>query len=137
IASSGRAAAATPPAPSSLAPANGASVTVPFTISWGAVSDPSGIAGYNWQVSASSAFTNVLLQNSTTGSVTQDTVSGLPDGTYFWRVDAVSNAFVTGPFSAAQSFTVTAAGPGEPGTPTLAPTQAYSTFHPYESITFN
>jgi hypothetical protein len=136
IAAGGHAAAAGPPAPTSLAPANGASVTVPFTISWAAVSDPSGILGYNWQVSSSSTFTTVALQNSTNG-LTQDTVSGLPDGTYFWRVDAVNNAFVTGAFSAAQSFTVTAAGPGEPGTATLSPTQAYSTFHPFESITFN
>jgi hypothetical protein len=137
VAASGHAAAAGPPAPTSLAPADGASVTVPFTISWAAVSDPSGVLGYNWQVSSSSTFTTVALQNSTNAGITQDTVSGLPDGTYFWRVDAVNNAFVTGAWSAAQSFTVTAAGPGEPGSPTLSPTQAYSTFHPFESITFN
>jgi hypothetical protein len=135
IATSGRAAAQGPPAPTPIAPANGASVTVPFTISWSAVSDPSGLLGYNWQVSSSSTFTSVALQNSTNG-LTQDTVSGLPNGVYFWRVDAVSGAFVTGAWSAAQSFNVTGAA-GEPGAPTLAPTQAYSTFHPFESITFN
>jgi hypothetical protein len=135
VAAASHAAAAGPPAPTSLAPANGASVTVPFTITWAAVSDPSGILGYNWQVSSSSTFASVVLQNSTNGQ-TLDTVSGLPDGTYFWHVDAVSNAFVTGAWSAAQSFTVTAAGPGEPGQPTLSPTQGYSTFHPFESITF-
>src|SRR5450432_4581688 len=136
VAATGHAAAAAPPAPTSLSPADGANVTVPFTISWAPVSDPSGILGYNWQVSSSSSFTIVVLQNSTNG-LTQDTVSGLPNGTYFWRVDAVNNAFVTGAWSPGQSFIVTAAGPGEPGSPTLAPTQAYSTFHPFESITFN
>jgi len=136
VAATGHAAAAAPPAPTSLSPADGANVTVPFTISWASVSDPSGILGYNWQVSSSSSFTIVVLQNSTNG-LTQDTVSGLPNGTYFWRVDAVNNAFVTGAWSPGQSFIVTAAGPGEPGSPTLAPTQAYSTFHPFESITFN
>jgi hypothetical protein len=129
-------AAAGPPAPTSLAPANGASVTVPFTISWAPVSDPTGIVAYNWQVGSSASFAVIVLQNSTNGA-TQDTVSGLPDGTYFWRVDAVNGAFVTSAFSQAQSFTVTAAGPGEPGQPTLSPTKAYSTFHPFETITFN
>ena len=36
-----------PSAPSLLAPASGASVTVPFTISWSAVSSPNGILAYN------------------------------------------------------------------------------------------
>src|SRR5712692_513097 len=136
VAAGGRAAAAVPPAPTPLAPAFGANVLVPFTISWSAVSDPSGIVAYNWQVSSSSTFTPVILQNSTNGQ-TQDTVSGLPNGTYFWRVQAVNGAFVQGAWSQARSFTVTGAGPGEPGTPTLGPTQGYSTFHPYETITFN
>src|SRR2546422_8398482 len=49
VAAGGRAAAAVPPAPTPLAPAFGANVLVPFTISWSAVSDPSGIVAYNWQ----------------------------------------------------------------------------------------
>src|SRR5207302_2439748 len=71
-----------PAAPTPLAPVNGASVTVPFTASWSAVSDPSGIIAYNWQVSPSSTFAPVILQNSTSGQ-TQATVSGLANGTYF------------------------------------------------------
>src|SRR5205814_9423597 len=31
----------------------------------------------------------------------------------------------------------TGAGPGSPGTPALGPTKGYTTFHPYEVITFN
>src|SRR5215204_3643648 len=45
-----------PPAPALLGPANGAQVTVPFTIAWAAVTDPAGIVAYNWQVSPSSSF---------------------------------------------------------------------------------
>src|SRR2546423_6458554 len=68
---------------------------------------------------------------------TQDTVSGLANGTYFWRVQAVNSALVQGAWSQARSFTVTGSGPGAPGTPTLSPTKAYSTFHPMEVMTFN
>ena len=132
----GRAAVAAPPAPSPISPADGSIVTQPFIISWTAVSDPSGIAAYNWQVSSSSAFTSVLLQSSTNGAA-QDTVSGLADGTYFWRVQAVSGDFVSGAWSQPSSFTVNGTGAGSPGAPSLAPTQGYSTFHPFEVMTFN
>jgi hypothetical protein len=123
--------------PMPLAPAAGANLTSPLTISWSAVTDPSGILGYNWQVSTSSTFPTVALQNSTNLGITQDTVSGLPNGTYFWRVQAVSGAFVKGAWSGARSFNITGAGAGQPGAPTMSPTKAYSTFHPLEVVTFN
>jgi hypothetical protein len=123
--------------PNPLSPASGSNLTSPLTISWSAVSDPSGILGYNWQVSTSSTFPTVALQNSTNVGITQDTVSGLPNGTYFWRVQAVSGAFVKSAWSAARSFNITGAGAGQPGAPALSPTKAYSTFHPLEVITFN
>ncbi|HSK45456.1 MAG TPA: hypothetical protein VLA83_16375, partial [Candidatus Binatia bacterium] len=123
--------------PNPLSPASGASLQSPLTISWSAVTDPSGILGYNWQVSTSSTFPTIALQNSTNVGITQDTVSGLPNGTYFWRVQAVSGAFVKSAWSAARSFNITGAGPGQPGTPALSPTKAYSTFHPLEVMTFN
>src|ERR671938_1495361 len=135
LSAGGRAVAAAPPAPSPVSPADGASVTEPFTISWTAVSDPTGIVAYNWQVSSSSAFTSVILQNSTSGA-TQASVSGLADGTYFWRVQAVNGAFEQGAWSQPRSFTVTGAGTGSPGTPSLAPPKGYSTFHPHEVMTF-
>ena len=131
-----RSAIAAPLAPSPISPVDGAGVSQPFTISWSAVSDPSGIVAYNWQVSSSSAFTSVLLQSSTNGA-TQDAVSGLADGTYFWRVQAVNGAFVSGAWSQPRSFTVTGTGTGSPGTPSLGPPQGYSTFHPFEVMTFN
>ncbi len=122
--------------PTLVSPAAGANLPTPFTISWAAASDPSGILGYNWQVSTSSTFSSTVLHNSTNGQ-TQDTVSGLPNGTYFWRVQAVSNSFVQGAWSAPRSFNVTGAGPGQPASPTMSPTKGYSTFHPFEVVTFN
>jgi hypothetical protein len=118
-----------------LGPANGAQVVVPFTLSWSAVSDPSGIVAYNWQISPSSTFSPVIQQNSTSGQ-TQDSVSGLANGTYFWRVQAVNGAFEQGAWSQARSFTVTGASPDEPGSPTLNPPKGGTQFHPFESITF-
>ena len=137
VGSAARVSAVPPPAPAQLAPAAGASVQEPFTISWSSVSDPSGIVAYNWQVSSSSSFTPVVLQNSTNGQTTAGTVSGLANGTYFWRVQAVSGAFEQSAWSAARSFSVTGVGPGAPGTPSLGPPKGYSTFHPYEVMTFN
>jgi hypothetical protein len=133
--SAGDRAVAAPAAPTPVSPADGATVTQPFTISWTAVSDPSGIIGYNWQVSSSSAFTSVLLQNSTNGA-TEASVSGLANGTYFWRVQAANGALEQGAWSQPRSFVVTGAGTGSPGTPSLAPPKGYSTFHPFEVMTF-
>ncbi len=136
LSATGRGAVAAPLAPSLVSPADGAVVSEPSTISWTAVSDPSGIVAYNWQVSSSSAFTSLLIQSSTNGE-TQDTVSGLADGTYFWRVQAVNGDFVQGSWSQPRSFTVTGASAGSPGAPSLGPTKGYSTFHPWEVMTFN
>jgi len=135
LSATSRGAVAAPLAPSLVSPADGAVVSEPSTISWTAVSDPSGIVAYNWQVSSSSAFTSLLIQSSTNGA-TQDTVSGLADGTYFWRVQAVNGDFVQGAWSQPRSFTVTGASAGSPGAPSLGPTKGYSTFHPWEVMTF-
>ena len=135
LAAAPAAVAVPPPAPALLGPASGAQVVTPLTLSWSAVSDPSGIVAYNWQVSPSSTFSPVVQQDSTSGQ-TQDTVSGLANGTYFWRVQAVNGAFEQGAWSPARSFTVTGAGPGQPGTPTLDPPKGGTQFHPFESITF-
>jgi len=130
------AAMAIPAAPSPIAPAAGASVSAPLSISWSAVTDPSGIIAYNWQVSASSTFGVVVAQNSTMGP-TQDTVSGVANGTYFWRVQAVNSAFVQGTWSSPRSFVISGTGAGALAAPTLNPTKAYSTFHPREVIGFS
>jgi hypothetical protein len=125
---------AAPTAPTLVAPANSASVTLPFTISWTQASDPSGILAYNWQVSGTSDFAKVLRQDSVMAPTIQSTVSGLAVGTYFWRVQAVSNDFVQGPWSAARTFRVTGAGAGLVGTPTLNPPRGGTSFHPWESF---
>jgi hypothetical protein len=137
VAAPGRVAAQTPATPSLLQPANGASVTVPSTISWSATLNPSETSGgYNWQVSRSPDFSPLVLMDATSPATTEDVVSGLTSGTYFWRVQAVSVAGVSA-WSQARSFSVTGVGPGTPGTPVLAPTRGYSTFHPWEAIHFD
>ena len=65
---------------------------------------------------------------------TSDVVSGLAAGTYFWRVQAVSNDFVQGPWSTARKFRVTGASPTLPATPTLHQPRGGSSFHPWESF---
>jgi hypothetical protein len=126
---------AAPAAPTPLAPANSAAVTVPFTISWSGVSDPSGIIAYNWEVSPSSTMSPSVENGSTSGQ-TQATVSGLANGTYFWHVQAVNGAFVQGAWSTTRAVTVTGANAGSPGSPTLNAPQGGTQFHPMESITF-
>src|SRR3954447_14942529 len=133
---SGVAHAVPPSAPTLSAPANAASVTIPATVSWSQVA---GAGGYNWEVSLSSSFTSVIERNSSLvvgAASTQDVVSGLANGTYFWHVQAVSTDVEPGAWSATRSFTVTGAGPGGPGTATLYPPQNATKFHMFENITF-
>jgi hypothetical protein len=125
-----------PAAPTPLGPSNGASVLVPFKISWSAVTDPTGIAGYNWQVSTTSSFSSLTQRDSTLGTVTEDTVGGLANGTYFWRVQAVNGDLVQGAWSETWSFAVTGAAEGSLAAPTLSLVHGTS-FHPFESFGFS
>src|SRR5438874_7762171 len=83
-----------PPAPALVAPASGASLVQPITLDWNAVSAPGGpIGSYTWQVGTTSSFTTVIASGFTDmdsdpsiPTRTADKVSGLPNGTYFWRV---------------------------------------------------
>src|SRR6185295_2760060 len=112
------------------------SVTIPTTISWSQVA---GAGGYNWEVSLSSGFTSVLERNPSLlvgPATTQDIVSGLANGTYFWHVQAVSTDVEPGAWSSPRSFTVTGAGAGVPGTATLNPPLNATKFHSLENITF-
>ena len=131
--------AAPPAAPTLSGPANGASVTIPLTISWSATGDPAGVGGYNWEVSLSSDFASVIERNPKllVGlATTSDSVSGLPNGTYFWRVQAVSRTLEPGAWSSPRSFVVTGAGAGVPGSAVLNPPQNATQFHSWETITF-
>lgn len=125
-----------PAAPTLLAPAGGAAVTTPFTIDWTEEFDPtlSANGGYNWQVSTTSTFSTLALSDSTLPSVTQDTISGIPNGTYFWRVQAVDGQLRSSPFSAPSSFTVTGTSTSQPGTSVLRLPAYGDSFHPFESF---
>src|SRR3954453_19357210 len=118
------AATVTPPAaPALTAPAAGASVIEPISLQWGAVVDPDGpISSYTWQVGTNSTFTTVVASGFTQESLpgipvaTTDKVSGLPLGSYFWRVKASQTVGGTvgsldSAWSTPNNFTTTAAGP--------------------------
>src|SRR5262245_44077908 len=107
-----------PPAPSLVQPAAGAALVQPITLEWSPVVDPDGpIGSYTWQVGTSSAFGTIIasgFQNMISDTIptpTQDRVSGLPNGTYFWRVMAtqmVGGAVgsLDSPWSSVRTFTV-------------------------------
>jgi hypothetical protein len=135
--STGTAAAAPPAAPALLAPSDGSSLTIPFTVSW---SEVGGAGGYNWQLSRSSTFEKVIERNDRLlpGSATNDDViSGIPPGTYFWRAQAVSRDLEPGAWSTARRVVVTGSGSGVPAPPTLDPPHDARQFHPWENITFS
>lgn len=121
-----------PSAPTLLAPADGAQVTAPVTLSWSAVSDSKGISSYNWAVSSSSSMSPISASGATGGATTQASVSGLANGAYFWRVQAVNGELTPGSWSSVRSFTVTGSASGGAGAPTLNQPQGYTTFHPFE-----
>jgi len=134
-----------PPAPTLVEPASGASLVQPVGLRWSAVVDPDGpIGSYVWQVSTTSGFTFLIASGFTDTRngdpvPTQDRVSGLPNGTYFWRVKAtqmVGGAVgsIDSAWSAVRSFTITGLG-AAPATPTITGPANGSQFHAYE--TFN
>jgi hypothetical protein len=143
----GRAASAAtvtaPPAPALVQPADGASVVEPLTLRWGAVVDPDGpISSYTWQVGASSTFASVIASGFTQESLpdipvpTTDNVSGLPLGSYFWRVQASQNVggtvgSIDSAWSTPRGFTVTGLG-AAPGTPSFTSPATGVRFHASE-----
>src|SRR5262245_8557053 len=111
------------PAPALVAPSSGASLVQPIALDWSPVVDPNASIGiYTWQGGTSSSFGTVVAegsQNLADESIplpTEGKLSGLPNGTYFWRVRAFGS--VQSPWSAVRSFTVTGLGPA-PGTPVI------------------
>src|SRR5262245_2173440 len=129
-----------PPAPSQVQPPNGVALVQPITLQWSAVVDPDGpIGSYTWQVGTSSMFSTIILSgfqdmvSDTIPTPTQAKVSGLPVGTYFWRVKAtqmVGGAIgsIDSPWSQVQTFTVTGLGPA-PGTPSITSPANPASFH--------
>jgi len=132
-----------PPPPALVAPANGASVVQPMTLKWSAVSDPDGpIVSYTWQVGTTSSFGVVIASGFTDTRngdpvPAQASVSGLPNGSYFWRVKATQNVggatgFLDSAWSAVGTFSITGIGPAPAGTPTITSPGNGSQFHAYE-----
>jgi len=135
-----------PPAPTLVEPVNGASLVQPVGLRWSAVVDPDGpIVSYTWQVGTTSAFTVVIASGFTDTRngdpvPTQGRVSGLPNGTYFWRVKATQNVggatgFIDSAWSVVRTFTITGIGPAPGGTPTITAPGNGSQFHAYETFT--
>jgi hypothetical protein len=134
-------AAAAPPAPTLVSPASGASLVQPITLDWNAVSNPNGpIGSYTWQVGTTSAFTKIIASGFTdmdpdasVPTPTADKVSGLPNGTYFWRVKATqlvggAQGSVDSAWSAVRSFTVTGLG-AAPASPVFSTPATNASFH--------
>jgi hypothetical protein len=130
-----------PPAPALVAPAAGASVVQPIKLDWDSVSAPGGpIGSYTWQVGTTSAFTTVIASGftnidavSSVPTATASTVSGLPNGTYFWRVKATqlvggAQGSTESAWSTVRSFTVTGLGPA-PAAPTFTTPVTGASFH--------
>jgi hypothetical protein len=135
---------ARPPAPVLVSPANGASLPQPITLDWNPVSAPGGpIGSYTWQVGTTSGFATVVASGFTNmdsdpsiPTRTADKVSGLPNGTYFWRVKATQlgpNGGVDSPWSTVRSFTITGLGPA-PATPSFITPANNAQFHVRESF---
>jgi hypothetical protein len=92
---------------------------------------------YNWEVSTNNGFTTVVFANSVNAPTTQDVLSGLPNGTYYWRVQAAeqgspSSGMVVDPWSVGVSFTITGSAAGTPSAPTITFPASGAQYHPYE-----
>jgi hypothetical protein len=133
-----------PPAPVLVSPANGAALVQPITLDWDPVSASGGpIGSYTWQVGTTSTFTTVIASGFTNmesdpsiPTRTADKVSGLPNGTYFWRVKCTQlgpNGGVDSLWSTVRSFAVTGPGPA-PATPSFISPSNNAQFHVHESF---
>ena len=133
-----------PVGPSLVAPAAGASLVQPIKLSWNTPASTTGAIGsYTWQVGTTSGFTTIIASGFTNQEAdpsipiqTVDKVSGLPNGTYFWRVkasEASANGGVDTAWSAVRSFTVTGLGPA-PAAPAFTTPANNAQFHVTESF---
>src|SRR5438093_2937460 len=131
-----------PPAPSLVSPAAGASLVQPITLAWSSVVDPGGpIASYTWQVSTTSTFGSIIAAGATNQAAdtipapTHDKLSGLPNGTYFWRVKATAIVALDSAWSVG-SFTVVGLG-AAPGPPSFTSPSSPAQFHVLEFFLIN
>jgi hypothetical protein len=123
--------------PSTSSPVGGASVVQPFTLSWSQATAAQAAVAYNWQIATSSNFTQLVLQGSTNAPTTvSDALSGLPNGTYWWRVQQVSqDQFgnqTQDPWSSPASFVVNGSAAGTPDAPAFTFPANGAQYHPLE-----
>ena len=104
-----------PTAPTQVAPAAGASVSLPFTFDWTDTANPQ-VVGYDLDVDTDPNFGGefgvLLIQGITRSDYML--ASDLPPGSYFWRMRALHGA-VAGPWSAGRAITVAEAPPTPAG----------------------
>ena len=107
----------TPVAPTLLAPASGAQVSLPLTLDW---NDVTNAASYQIQVDDSSSFASPFAVSTTT-TASQLTTSALSARQYWWRVRGRNSAGTAGAWSSTRSFTVrTSTTPPAPALSSLA-----------------
>jgi hypothetical protein len=128
---------AVPGPPSPVAPAPGAQVTEPVTLSWQPPAATPGV-DFRWQVSTHRSFASVTLTATVGPNSTSTTLSGLAPGTYYWRLQSVrfppEPYFpLFGPWTPWRSLTITGLAPGTPATPTIVAPASGSEYHPVES----
>jgi hypothetical protein len=117
-----------PPAPVLVAPASGAAAVQPITLRWNPIVDPDGpIGSYCWEISTTSNFGSVIASGFNNLAIRRSRwrptaqVSGLANGTYFWRVKGAQDVggvigFIDSPFSAVRKLHRHGPRPG-PGVP--------------------
>jgi hypothetical protein len=108
-------------APTLTGPANGATTDAPPLFTWSAVS---GADHYAFQLGGSTGFNPPQVSVSTKNARVALT-SAIPNGTYTWRVAAVTAAGVQGPWSATRSFTQDWADVAQPQSPADGATLTY------------
>jgi hypothetical protein len=108
-------------APTLTGPANGVTTDTPPVFTWSAVS---GADHYAFQLGGASGFNPPQFSVSTKNTRVALT-SAIANGTYTWRVAAVTSAGVQGPWSAARSFTQDWADVAQPQSPADGATLTY------------
>ncbi|OGH59977.1 MAG: hypothetical protein A3G34_05850 [Candidatus Lindowbacteria bacterium RIFCSPLOWO2_12_FULL_62_27] len=92
---------------SATGPADGHETTnVSVVVTWSAVADSVGIDSYAVEASKSAVFAGMAFADTVEGALTGDTVTGLYNDTYFWRVRAIDDLGNGGAYSAARAFVV-------------------------------
>ena len=86
-------------------PADGHETTaIDLVVSWTAVTDSVGGDSYAVEVSKNITFTNMTFTDTVEETWASDTVTGLYNDTYFWRVRAIDDLGNGGPYSDTRGF---------------------------------